>query len=77
MSDPNNDYRFTLHLNVYDRVQLLRRAQAQALAEGADPADMLKNGHPDIAACLVMLLDPGSIAGCEVYESHAEREDQP
>jgi hypothetical protein len=73
----DHEYRFTLQLRVDDPVQLLRRAQAQALAENADPADMLRDGQPNIEACLVMVLDPGSIAGCEIYGSTAQRNDDP
>lgn len=69
-----HDYRFTIHLKVDNPVALLRRAQAQALAEGVDPAELVRYGQPIIEDCLVMLLDPGSVTGCSVYASRAEKE---
>lgn len=66
----------TIELEVHDATALLAAAKERATADGA-PIDGLTgaDGEPDTAACLVMLLDPGSLAGCSIEHSSAEEID--
>lgn len=63
---------FTAWIEVHDENQLLQAARSHP-----DAADMVTEdfhddeGNVDIGACLVMLLDPGSLPGCEIVESGA------
>lgn len=71
---PSQEYEFTMGLRVYDDNQLLAAALAHPDTAAADMArdDFLDaDGHIDIAACLVMLLDPGSLPGCSIHDSSA------
>lgn len=47
------------------KVDGLTGAEARDLLAGDEPADRI-----DINACLVALLDPGSLPGCDIQESH-------
>ncbi|MYM92308.1 hypothetical protein [Duganella vulcania] len=67
------DYLFTMDLTVTDLQQLLAHAQAIAVKEGDDPKALCDEyGEPDVAACLVMILDPGSAPGVNIHSSKAE-----
>lgn len=63
---------FTAWVRVWDPKQLVEAARAHP-----DAADMvtedfyLADGEVDIQACLVMLLDPGSLPGCSIEDSNA------
>lgn len=73
MSD-DPTYEFTLRLSVYDKRLLMKRALRQALAEGLSAHDyraMRREGDYS-RADIVMLLDPGSIPGCNIQDSTAE-----
>jgi hypothetical protein len=66
-------YQFTLTVDVFDARQLYEAAAKHEDAQ-PDPDDLLKDdeGEIDIGACLQMLLDPGSLAGCEIISGDAE-----
>lgn len=66
------DFDFTMWIGVHNPDQLRVAAIARAAAEGArDNSFLDAEGGVDIAACLVMLLDPGSLPGCHINESGA------
>lgn len=64
------DWRFIVDLRVDDAAQL-REAALLHPDRGADETLLNEDGSVDINACLVMLLDPGSLPGCTVYQSDA------
>lgn len=64
------DWRFILDLKVFDAEQL-HAAALQHPDWDEDETLRLDDGSVDIHACLIMLLDPGSIPGCTVYLSDA------
>jgi hypothetical protein len=69
-------WQITLHVNVWDREALYTAAKARALADGYRVRDLRETigtkRRPDVSACLVMLLDPGtSPAGCSIEDSTA------
>ena len=73
------DYAVTIDVRVIDIEALYNAALARALADGVEDQEqadeMLKpEGEIDAGACLVMLLDPGTMAdvGCEIHNSSAE-----
>jgi hypothetical protein len=62
-----------IDLAVWDAAALLEAARVRALAESSPTEELTtEDGEPNIPACLQMLLDPGSLAGCEIYGSTAE-----
>lgn len=71
-------YTVTIDLNVYDPEHLFRAALARALVEDPDAEALHQlragegNREVDISACLIMLLDPGTLPGVEIYQSTAE-----
>lgn len=64
------DWRFILDLKVFDPAHL-REAALKHEDRSADETLLNEDGSVDIHACLIMLLDPGSIPGCTVYQSDA------
>jgi hypothetical protein len=73
--NPTGDWDFTMWLNVKD-VDLLHDA-ASKHPDCEDPAELKnKDGSiNNIRACLIMLLDPGSLPGCTIQASNAETAD--
>lgn len=68
----SNEFEFTLSTKVHDPHQL--RAAALAHPDTQEDQTFLDSeGHVDIGACLVMLLDPGTLPGCSINDSDAER----
>lgn len=66
-------YEFSLYLSVDDKAQLLAAARAHDDAEGMEEKDFLNDdGSVDVSACLRMLLDPGSLPGCNIFDSNVE-----
>lgn len=68
-------WQFTLDLSVHDPEQLL--AAALAHPDAADnqlnrAAFLDTGGDIDVGKCLVMLLDPGTLAGGEIIGSSSE-----
>lgn len=63
-------HRFILSLDVFDAQQLL--AAAQAHEDGKD-FDLTPDGEMDIAACLITLLDPGTLPGCSINWSEVDQ----
>lgn len=65
-------YRFSIEVVVHDPDTLARMARARAIEEGLDGYqwDEDRSGPADD---LIMLLDPGSVPGCDVLESYAEQ----
>lgn len=67
------DYQFTLDVRVTDPEQLLAAARAHPDAAGMPTEDFYcDDGEIDIDKCLIMVLDPGTLAGCTIYGSRAE-----
>lgn len=56
-------YRFTLPVTVYDAEQL--RQAAMKHEDAQDGRTFMFKGRIDAEACIAMLLDPGTLAGCE------------
>jgi hypothetical protein len=68
----NQSYEFSLWLRVLDPEKLLAAALAHPDAAGDTRDDYLdEGGEIDTNACLVMLLDPGTLPGCEILDSGA------
>ena len=57
-------YTFTLELEVDDEDELREAARAHPDAEGLD--------LDDVATCIQVLLDPGTLPGCSIEESYCE-----
>lgn len=57
-------YTFTLELDVYDEDHLREAARAHPDADGLD--------LDDVANCIQVLLDPGTLPGCSIEESRCE-----
>jgi hypothetical protein len=61
----------TIEVLVEDKAKLRSAAAARAQADGLDASDWesTRAGPTDD---LIMLLDPGSLVGCSIIESHCE-----
>lgn len=70
-------YTVTLHVSVIDRKRLFAAAHERALEDGVEEgAEMLEVLPPDdVTAALIVLLDPGQLAGCEIETSYCERDE--
>lgn len=66
----DDDYEFGIWLTVHDPA-ILRAAALEH--EDAQPDDtfLASDGSVDVEACLVMVLDPGSLPGCSIQSSSA------
>lgn len=74
MSNAAQQWDFTLWLRVLDPQQLVSAARAHPDAAGIPTEDFYTDdGEIDIAKCLVTLLDPGTLPGCEIQDSGATR----
>lgn len=63
----------TVYLQVNDQQQLLDAARCHPDANGMATEDFYDDaGEINLSACLRMLIDPGSLPGCEVLECTAE-----
>ncbi len=60
---------FTMDLRVFDPAQLLVAAMLHAKKEGDPVDDLIVDGEIDIRACLIQIIDPGSLAGCSIHQS--------
>lgn len=74
---PDNDrhkvYRFTLEVTVHSPEWLQVAARERAIAEGVEPADYDETrAEHGIGYDLQMMLDPGSLPGCDIQHSYAE-----
>ena len=69
-------YNFNLCAGVEDERALLHAAREKAVSDG-DTIEHLQeaDGSVNVAACLVTLLDPGTLAGCSIIDSTADRVD--
>lgn len=69
-------YSVTIDVDVHDKRALYREARAKAKFDGlgSNLADLLGTAKkPDIGACLIMILDPGSSPdGTSIVESRVE-----
>lgn len=64
---------FTLELEIVDAEAFAAAARERALAEGLSGNDAAKYTANDLAACAVMLADPGvSPIGAKILDSSAE-----
>lgn len=64
---------FTLDCVVHDVRAFVKAARARAIEEGVDPADARETySARDLAACAVMLLDPGTLVAASIHGSAAE-----
>lgn len=76
MTEDNCTFEFTALMKVFDPAQLLAAAIAHpdAIEGKMTKADFVdSDGNTDIAECLKMLLDPGTLPGCNFIESTAEQ----
>lgn len=64
-------FEFVLYGDVYNTTQLfeaaLLRAEADGLSNEYAREILQPDGEIDIYECLRILLDPGSLAGCEIF----------
>lgn len=70
-------YTLTMDIEVHDVPSLYVAAKHHAVhKDGLTPAEadeLLRPGNTiDVAACLSMLIDPGSLIGCEINETAVE-----
>jgi hypothetical protein len=67
-------YRVTIELTVDGIAELFEAATERATAEGIhNHAELLTNDNDvDISACLVMLLDPGTLPGCSIRDTSVD-----
>lgn len=70
-------YEFSMYLDVHDPESLLKAARERADEEGYGNEELEQDLHNedgsiDISACLTILLDPGSLPGCDILNSVAE-----
>lgn len=68
----------TMDIEIHDPERFASAARARAIAEGVDPQDAAETYTvEDLAACAVMLIDPGLIgedgAGASILDTNAER----
>lgn len=76
MAADRKTFEFTALMTVFDPAQLLAAAVAHpdAIAGKMSKHDFVdSDGNVDIGECLKMLLDPGSLPGCNFIESTAEQ----
>lgn len=71
------NYEVWVHVRVHDKEALLEAAMKHAKeVDGLthDDADSLlcPDGEIDQGACLTMIVDPGSIPGCEIEQGGAD-----
>lgn len=59
---------FTMDLKVFDP-ETLRQAALKHEDAQPDQNFLDSNGDVDIDACLITLLDPSTLPGCEIHES--------
>lgn len=69
-------YTFTMDVCVFGIDALFNAALRHAIdvdnLTASQACELLKpDGDIDVEACLVMLLDPGSLPGCQIIESEA------
>lgn len=73
----SNDYTFKLELKVHDSESLYQAAVKRCREDGVPRRvidDMLlPGGEVQIHNCLAMLLDPGQLAGCNIYCHEVEQ----
>lgn len=68
-------YEFSLYFSVDDPKQLLAAALAHEDAVGMTLDDFTTaEGEVDVSACARMLLDPGTVPGCSIFDSAVEGE---
>lgn len=69
-------YTVTINVNVFDPVQLRFAALQRAVEEGStkfDYATLRASEYDPAIVDLGMLLDPGTLPGCDILGSHVER----
>lgn len=66
------NYTFTLDVRVFDPASLARSAALRATLENLTPEQWAKT-RTGTGCDLVMLLDPGTLPGCDIEQSTAER----
>lgn len=67
----------TIDVRVFDAAQLWTRAMDHAVTKdkmsAVEARELLEpDGVIDVGACLIMLLDPGHLTGCEILQSSSE-----
>ena len=72
------EFTFTMNVRVHNAQQLHKAAYTHATKFGGlDDDETLEligtEKKPNIEACLVMILDPGHMPGCDIGASYAER----
>jgi hypothetical protein len=68
-------HEFSLYVEITDAEQLYQAARAKCIEEGIeDPDELLKPDGEEIdsARCIQMLVDPGTLPGCEIQDSTCE-----
>lgn len=71
-------YRFTAEIVVHDLQQLYDAALEHAQKVDGISCELAtenlhdEDGEIDVASCISMIMDPGSIVGCDIRESSTE-----
>lgn len=73
-----DEFTFTMNVRVHDAPSLHRAAYKHATEiDGFDDDETLEligtEEEPNVEGCLVMILDPGHMPGCDIGASYAER----
>ncbi|SPL65373.1 hypothetical protein [Ochrobactrum soli] len=64
---------FSTYLRIFDVTTFVSAAQERARNEGVDENDVKEMyNESNLDNCLIMLLDPSTLPGCEILESNAE-----
>lgn len=70
------NYRIQIYVRVIDTAKLHTAAMQCARDDGMRRADAYSTlgtkKHPNTAACLHMMLDPGSLPGATIFETEVE-----
>lgn len=71
---PGKECEFTIHLRITDPTTLRRHAYRKAMEDGLTARNYaaLRRAEGGIKCDLIMLLDPGFLPGCKIYDSNAE-----
>lgn len=68
-----SEHQVQIDVRVHSLDTLYRAARERAKEENLSPelADevLLSDGKPNPEACLIMMLDPGTLEGCEIHET--------
>ena len=73
-------YVLTMEVSVHDRDNLFEAAMKHAVEyDGLDPSEakalLMPDGEISPGDCLLMLIDPGQLIGCDIIETRCEAQE--